>query len=148
MTALLTVENVEKRFGGGRKLFGGARRAVHAVQGVDVVVNRGETLAIAGESGSGKSITSLAIMGLLPPPAVRVTAGAIRLGSTELTHLSEARMRAIRGDRIAIRGRNGAGRPRIRRLPHPGHSPDGGFLIAGDASPTLNNTSDQGFDRS
>ncbi|WP_372838068.1 ABC transporter ATP-binding protein [Phaeovulum sp.] len=63
---------------------------------------RGETLAIAGESGSGKSITSLAIMGLLPPPAVRVTAGQIHLGATELTGLPEAQMQSIRGNRIAM----------------------------------------------
>jgi len=63
---------------------------------------RGETLAIAGESGSGKSITALAIMGLLPPPAVRLTAGTIRLGTRDLTRLGEAGMRAIRGDRIAM----------------------------------------------
>lgn len=65
-------------------------------------VNRGETLAIAGESGSGKSITSLAIMGLLPAPAVRVTAGSIRLGETDLTRLPESRLRPLRGDRIAM----------------------------------------------
>ncbi|WP_075215083.1 ABC transporter ATP-binding protein [Mongoliimonas terrestris] len=65
-------------------------------------LGRGETLAIAGESGSGKSITSLAVMGLLPPPAVRVTGGAIRFGGTDLTRLPEARMRALRGDRIAM----------------------------------------------
>ncbi len=63
---------------------------------------RGETLCIAGESGSGKSMTSLAIMGLLPPPAVRVSGGSIRLGDTELTKLPENRMRAVRGDRIAM----------------------------------------------
>ena len=72
------------------------------VSDLSFYVNRGETLAIAGESGSGKSITSLAIMGLLPPPAVRVTAGAVRLGDTDLTKLPEAQMRAIRGDRIAM----------------------------------------------
>ncbi len=65
-------------------------------------VAKGETLAIAGESGSGKSITSLAIMGLLPPPAVRITQGAIRLGGTDLTTLPEQAMRAVRGDRIAM----------------------------------------------
>ena len=65
-------------------------------------IKRGETLAIAGESGSGKSITSLAIMGLLPPPAVRVTAGRIALGPTDLTALPEAALRRIRGDRIAM----------------------------------------------
>jgi peptide/nickel transport system ATP-binding protein len=72
------------------------------VQDLSFTLNRGETLAIAGESGSGKSITSLAIMGLLPPPAVRVTAGSVMLGSKTLTKLSEADLRAIRGDRIAM----------------------------------------------
>ncbi|MEZ5777035.1 MAG: ABC transporter ATP-binding protein [Paracoccaceae bacterium] len=65
-------------------------------------LKRGETLAIAGESGSGKSITSLAIMGLLPPPAVRVTGGSVRLGATDLLSLPEGRMRALRGDRVAM----------------------------------------------
>ncbi len=62
----------------------------------------GETIAIAGESGSGKSLTSLAIMGLLPPPALRISAGAIRLDGEDLTRLPEGRMRAIRGNRIAM----------------------------------------------
>lgn len=61
----------------------------------------GETLCIAGESGSGKSITSLAIMGLLPH-GVAVTGGSIRLNGDELTGLSDRRMRRIRGDRIAM----------------------------------------------
>jgi peptide/nickel transport system ATP-binding protein len=72
------------------------------VQDLSFTLARGETLAIAGESGSGKSITSLAIMGLLPPPAVRVTGGSIHLGETELTALPEARLRSLRGDRIAM----------------------------------------------
>ncbi|MGB8812722.1 MAG: ABC transporter ATP-binding protein [Paracoccaceae bacterium] len=72
------------------------------VENLSFTLRRGETLAIAGESGSGKSIAALAIMGLLPPPAVRVTAGAIHLGETELTALPEAEMRALRGDRIAM----------------------------------------------
>ncbi|MCF7701231.1 dipeptide ABC transporter ATP-binding protein [Loktanella sp. M215] len=72
------------------------------VKDVSFDLKRGETLAIAGESGSGKSITSLAIMGLLPPPAVRVTAGQIALGDRVLTTLPEGQMRALRGDRIAM----------------------------------------------
>ncbi len=72
------------------------------IKGVSFDLKRGETLAIAGESGSGKSITSLAIMGLLPPPAVRVTGGAITLGSSVLTTLPEAQMRSLRGNRIAM----------------------------------------------
>ncbi|MFC7704430.1 ABC transporter ATP-binding protein [Plastorhodobacter daqingensis] len=72
------------------------------VQDLSFSLARGETLAIAGESGSGKSITSLAIMGLLPPPAVRVTGGAIHLGDTDLTRLPERRLQAVRGNRIAM----------------------------------------------
>lgn len=72
------------------------------VQNLSFTLNRGETLAIAGESGSGKSITSLAIMGLLPPPAVRVTGGRVLLAGQDLTDLAEQDMRAIRGDRIAM----------------------------------------------
>jgi peptide/nickel transport system ATP-binding protein len=72
------------------------------VQDLSFTLNRGETLAIAGESGSGKSITALAILGLLPPPAVRVTGGRVLLGPEDLTALPEAELRAIRGDRIAM----------------------------------------------
>ena len=72
------------------------------VEGLSFTLRRGETLAIAGESGSGKSITALAIMGLLPPPAVRVTAGSIHLGDSDLTRLPEAELRSLRGSRIAM----------------------------------------------
>lgn len=63
---------------------------------------RGETLCIAGESGSGKSMTALAIMGLLPQPAARIRSGSIRLGDQDLAALSESGMRRIRGNRIAM----------------------------------------------
>lgn len=72
------------------------------IENLSFTLRRGETLAIAGESGSGKSITALAIMGLLPPPAVRVTAGSIHLGDANLTQMPEAQMRALRGNRIAM----------------------------------------------
>ncbi len=72
------------------------------VQDLSFDLRKGETLAIAGESGSGKSITSLAIMGLLPQPAVRVTGGSIRFGGQDLAGLSDPALRTIRGDRIAM----------------------------------------------
>ncbi len=72
------------------------------VEGLTFGLRRGETLCIAGESGSGKSITSLAIMGLLPQPAVRISGGSIMFGDRDLATLEEAAMRRIRGDRIAM----------------------------------------------
>ncbi len=78
----------------------GAERPL--VEDLSFTLRRGETLAIAGESGSGKSITSLAIMGLLPPPAVRASAGRLFVGTSVLLALGEAGMRSIRGDRIAM----------------------------------------------
>ena len=71
------------------------------VQDLSFDLARGETLAIAGESGSGKSITALAIMGLLPG-AVRVASGTVHLGKTDLTRAPEDQLRAIRGDQIAM----------------------------------------------
>jgi peptide/nickel transport system ATP-binding protein len=75
---------------------------VPLISNISFNLARGETLAIAGESGSGKSITSLAIMGLLPPPAVRVTGGSIMLGDRNLTALPESELRAVRGNRVAM----------------------------------------------
>ncbi len=71
------------------------------VQDLSFTLSRGETLAIAGESGSGKSITSLAIMGLLPPN-VGITKGALSFGGADLATLPEAQMRGLRGSRISM----------------------------------------------
>ncbi|MBR9651709.1 ABC transporter ATP-binding protein [Thalassovita aquimarina] len=62
----------------------------------------GETLCLAGESGSGKSMTALAIMGLLPKPMCRIAGGSVRLGETELVGLSDAGYRQIRTARVAM----------------------------------------------
>ena len=62
----------------------------------------GETLCLAGESGSGKSMTALAIMGLLPKPMARIAGGTIRLGDLDLTQISERALRKIRSARVAM----------------------------------------------
>jgi peptide/nickel transport system ATP-binding protein len=72
------------------------------VSDLSFTLARGETLCIAGESGSGKSMTSLAVMGLLPQPQARVSAGSIRLGELDLATLSDKRMQTIRGNRVAM----------------------------------------------
>ena len=72
-----------------------------AVRGVDLTLSPGETLALVGESGCGKSITAASVMRLVPPPG-RIVAGSIRFKGEELLELSEERMRDIRGNRIAM----------------------------------------------
>ena len=73
-----------------------------AVDDVSFQVRRGETLAIVGESGCGKSVTALSIMRLVPDPPGRVVGGLVTLEGTELLELDEAEMRRIRGNRISM----------------------------------------------
>jgi peptide/nickel transport system ATP-binding protein len=62
----------------------------------------GETLCLAGESGSGKSVTSLSIMGLLPKASLQVASGSVMLGERDLLKLSDRAMRSVRGGDIAM----------------------------------------------
>jgi peptide/nickel transport system ATP-binding protein len=75
---------------------------VRAVDGVSFSVAPGETLAVVGESGCGKSVTSLSIMRLIASPPGRIVAGAIRFQGTDLLRLSEREMRDIRGNDISM----------------------------------------------
>ena len=74
---------------------------VHAVDGVSIAVERGKTLGIVGESGCGKSVTALSIMGLLPPSG-RIVSGSIRFDGRELTRMSQRELEDIRGRQIAM----------------------------------------------
>ena len=74
---------------------------VRAVDGLSFVIRQGETFALLGESGSGKSMTALSIMRLLPD-AARIVDGEIRLDGTDLVALPETQMREVRGGRIAM----------------------------------------------
>jgi peptide/nickel transport system ATP-binding protein len=76
------------------------RGAAYAVRDVSFTLERGDTLGIVGESGCGKSMTAMALMGLLPENA-RVS-GSIRFDGEELTTRSDKQMGAIRGDRIGM----------------------------------------------
>jgi oligopeptide/dipeptide ABC transporter ATP-binding protein len=74
---------------------------VHAVTGVDFSVRRGEIVGLVGESGCGKSVTSLSILGLVSPPG-RVESGEVIFDGKDLRKLSQTELRSIRGDRIAM----------------------------------------------
>ena len=75
---------------------------VQAVRGVSFHLNRGETLAIVGESGCGKSVTSNAIMGLIPSPSGKIVNGSILFKGENLTKFPEKKMRTIRGVDISM----------------------------------------------
>jgi oligopeptide/dipeptide ABC transporter ATP-binding protein len=93
--ALLEVENLHIAVS-----IGGVLQPV--VRGISFSVDDNETLGIVGESGCGKSMTSLAIMGLLEGTPVRITNGSIRYDGTELLQLSAKQRRAIMGNRMAM----------------------------------------------
>jgi oligopeptide/dipeptide ABC transporter ATP-binding protein len=96
MTRVLDVENLRISFpdaGPGR---------VYPVDGVSFTLDRGETLALVGESGCGKSLTSLALLRLVPAPGRIEDGSAIRLGDTDVLALQGEALRRIRGRRIGM----------------------------------------------
>ncbi|WP_100009908.1 ABC transporter ATP-binding protein [Lentibacillus sediminis] len=95
MEKILEVENLHVTF----TTYGGT---VKAVRGVDFHLHRGETLAIVGESGCGKSVTSNAIMRLIPDPPGKISAGTITFQGKDLTKAPEKEMRRIRGVDISM----------------------------------------------
>jgi oligopeptide transport system ATP-binding protein len=78
------------------------RGAVHAVNGVDLTLQAGQTVGLVGESGCGKSVTALAVLGLLPAPAGRVTAGSVLFEGRDLIRLREHDLQRVRGRNIAM----------------------------------------------
>ncbi|MFD1852164.1 ABC transporter ATP-binding protein [Oceanobacillus bengalensis] len=95
MERILEVENLHVTF----STYGGT---VRAVRGVDFYLNKGETLAIVGESGCGKSVTSNAIMRLIPNPPGKITDGRITFKGKDLTSYTEKEMRKVRGVDISM----------------------------------------------
>ena len=88
--AILRIEGLRTRFG-----------AAAAVDGVDLELERGRTLGIVGESGCGKSVLSLSVMGLVPRPG-RVAEGRVMLEGRDLLRLPPAEMRRVRGGQVAM----------------------------------------------
>ena len=94
MTALLTIENLTTRLHVGERI-------IYAVDGLSLEIERGQTFALLGESGCGKSMTALSIMRLLPD-AGEITQGSVHLHEQDLLTLPESAMRELRGNRIAM----------------------------------------------
>ncbi|WP_261131034.1 ABC transporter ATP-binding protein [Bacillus sp. Marseille-Q3570] len=91
---LLKVDNLVTKFKT-------AEGKLSAVRGVSFSVNKGETVCIVGESGCGKSITSLSIMGLLPNNG-EISEGSVRFSGQELTKLSKEELRKLRGNKMSM----------------------------------------------
>jgi peptide/nickel transport system ATP-binding protein len=85
-----------------RTVFAGEQGEVRAVDGVDLALARGRTLGIVGESGCGKSVTALSIMGLVPQPPGRIAGGEVLFEGEDLLKVPSARLRALRGDKLAM----------------------------------------------
>lgn len=90
MSAVLEIAGLDVRFS-----------SLHAVRGISLTVQRGETHCLVGESGCGKSLSALAVMGLLPRGARR-RAERMEFAGRDLAALSERQMAALRGDRLAM----------------------------------------------
>jgi len=95
MSGLLEIEDLRVTF---RTRYG----EVTALDSVSLYVEPGETLGVVGESGCGKSITALSVMGLIPHPPGRIAGGAIRLSGEDLAGANPARLRSLRGADVAM----------------------------------------------
>lgn len=93
---LIEVVNLKTYFGDINK------DPVRAVDGVSFTINKGETFALLGESGCGKSMTALSLMQLVPTPAGTIVDGSILFNGDDLLKKSEIEMRSVRGNRIAM----------------------------------------------
>ena len=92
---ILKVENLETRFNT-------PEGTVFAVNGVSFELEEGETLAVVGESGCGKSVSMLSILQLIPRPPGEIVAGKASFHEQDLLHLSAEDIRSIRGAQIAM----------------------------------------------
>ncbi|WP_068603473.1 ABC transporter ATP-binding protein [Paenibacillus swuensis] len=92
---VLEVENLEVTLKNEGKEF-------KVVKGITFNIRKGETLGVVGESGCGKSMTSLSIMRLIPSPPGRISAGTVRLNGKDLLKLSDQEMRKVRGNDISM----------------------------------------------
>jgi oligopeptide/dipeptide ABC transporter ATP-binding protein len=93
--ALLEVKNLKTHFFT-------REGVVQAVDGVSFALEKGKTLGIVGESGCGKSVTALSLMGLIPKPPAKIVAGEVLFDGKDLTKLSEGELQHIRGNEMSM----------------------------------------------
>lgn len=82
--------------------FASEQGRVRAVQEVSFAIHAGQTIGIVGESGCGKSVTAMSLMGLLPPQAARIDGGQILFQGNDLLRLKPSKMADLRGNQLAM----------------------------------------------
>lgn len=82
--------------------FASEQGRVRAVQDVSFAIQAGQTIGVVGESGCGKSVTAMSLMGLLPPQVARIDGGEIRFQGTDLLRLKPSKMADLRGNQLAM----------------------------------------------
>ncbi|APZ05035.1 dipeptide/oligopeptide/nickel ABC transporter ATP-binding protein [Kosakonia cowanii JCM 10956 = DSM 18146] len=82
--------------------FAAEQGRVRAVQEVSFAIKAGQTIGVVGESGCGKSVTAMSLMGLLPPQAARIDGGEIRFQGEDLLRLKPSKMADLRGNQLAM----------------------------------------------
>ncbi|EOL8937679.1 ABC transporter ATP-binding protein [Cronobacter dublinensis] len=82
--------------------FASEQGRVRAVQNVSFAIQPGQTIGVVGESGCGKSVTAMSLMGLLPPQVARIDGGEIRFQGTDLLRLKPSKMADLRGNQLAM----------------------------------------------
>lgn len=95
LSSLLEIENLVTSFKTDRGI-------IRAVDGVSFAIGKGQTLGLVGESGCGKSVTSLSVLRLIQSPPGKIESGAIRFAGVDLLKLSNDEMRKIRGNKISM----------------------------------------------
>ena len=75
---------------------------IYAVNGLDILVNKGETLGLVGETGAGKTTSALSVLKLLPDRIGKITSGSIVFDGTDIIHASETEMLKIRGNKVSM----------------------------------------------
>ena len=98
---LLTLRDVHINFPARKNWLGKTTEHVHAINGIDLQIRRGETLGIVGESGCGKSVTALSVMGLLGKGG-KVTDGQVLFEGRDLLSMTERELDGVRGDRLTM----------------------------------------------
>ncbi|MDY6951052.1 MAG: ABC transporter ATP-binding protein, partial [Thermodesulfobacteriota bacterium] len=92
---LLSIQDLKVYFRGNDKV-------ARAVDGISLEVGQGETVCLVGESGCGKTVSALTVLGLIPQPPGEIVGGKVRFGGQDLLGLSEEEMQGVRGRQIAM----------------------------------------------